>query len=434
MMSGVETVIPLPCAALHSSADECDALSAQQTSSSADVGPSCFPPASAELDTLASAAVAAATTYTTPRRSTGLATVTPGTIGGPPLPDDQAEDDEKQSSQPQTQKNSDEGEGTVEDEGGAIVSASDGTDDASVEEGASSSASNNLSSQRTVSMSSTASSVSEAGTPKEAAAATPTVRLGPRMTPRKDTRTLCPPSTCVKEDSGGDGITAIDSSSNLSELKPRNLDGILKNGEGHHHQQQHRAAAPGGPAYSSTLARLPPPTSTFLDGKISPLRSTTRRDESSKAIAHSNGVAFAVAGSTMKREFTPPPPVVSNETSSAKNSGLWLSPRTPMPPSSEYRVASAKSSSAGLTPRLTPGLGLTPTNFAIDFGRGHKKEGSMGAVDATNGKLIIPTYNISSSPSDASPRKNSLCMVAIPRRRTLHPLWWTELAVCHEHP
>lgn len=396
-MSGVETVMPIPCAALRSSASECEPLSAQQTSS-LDVGP-----ASAELDTLASAAVAAATTYTTPRRSTGLATVTPGTIGGPPLPDDEGKEDEQQSSQmqPQTQKNSDEGEGTVEDEGGAIVSASDGTDDASVEEGASASASNPLSSQRTVSMSSSATSLSEAANPKEAAAATPTVRLGPRMTPRKDTRTLCPPSTCVKDDGGGDGITAIDSSSNLSELKPRNLDGILKNGEGHH-QQQHRAAAPGGPAYSSTPARLPPPSSTFLDGKISPLRSSSRRNENSKANAPS-GVAFAIAGSTMKREFTPPPPMASSETSSAKSTGLWLSPRTPMPPSSEYRVASAKSSLAGLTPRLTPGLGLTPTNFAIDFGKGHKKEGSMGAVDANNGKLsFLPSIHISSSPSDSS--------------------------------
>jgi len=432
-MSGVETVVPIPCAALHSSASECEPLSAQQTSSLADVGPS---PAS-ELDTLSSTAAAeAATTYTTPRRSTGLATVTPGTIGGPPLPDDEEKEDERQSSQPQTQKNTDEGEGTVEDEGGAIVSASDGTDDASVEEGASSSASNPLSSQRTVSMSSSASSLSEAANPKVAAAATPTVRLGPRMSPRKDTRTLCPPSTCVKEDGGGDGITTIDSSSNMSELKPRNLDGILKNGEVHHHQQQHRAAAPGGPAYSTTPARLPPPTSTFLDGKISPLRSSTRRNENSKTIAPSNGVAFAVAGSTIKREFTPPPPMASNETSSAKSSGLWLSPRTPMPPSSEYlRVASAKSSLAGLTPRLTPGLGLTPTNFAIDFGRGHKKEGSMGAVDANNGKLIIPPQCITVfSYSSPSHPQNSLCMVAIPRRRTLHPLWRAELAVCHEHP
>jgi hypothetical protein len=32
--------------------------------------------------------------------------------------------------------------------------------------------------------------------------------------------------------------------------------------------------------------------------------------------------------------------------------------------------------------------GLTPTNFASDFGKGHRKEDSLNAMDASNGTSV----------------------------------------------
>lgn len=367
-MTSVETM-SLPCASLLDAVTIAAAtVEAELQLLSSDDGAS-----SAELDAIALASVAA-TTYTTPRRSTGLATVTPGTIGGPPVPaegDLQKEDSERQPLCLNT-----EGEGMTGKDESLLVPASSGTSNVSAkeEEVGASSVSSSKPPQRTVSMSSNSSSSLNVDAPTAVVPPpTPSVRLGPRVTPRKCTRTLCPPSTCVKGgDARGDSIamdsSSSSSSSNLSEatpLKPRNLDGILKNGEG-----KHRAVS--GQAHPSTPARLPPPISNFLADKISPLRSLARRNEKIKA-------------TVMKRELTPPPQFASTE--SAKSSGLWLSPRTPMPPALEYRAASAEFSLGGLTPsRMTPGVtpGLTPTNFACDFGKGHKKEGSMGAVDSNN--------------------------------------------------
>ena len=73
--------------------------------------------------------------------------------------------------------------------------------------------------------------------------------------------------------------------------------------------------------------------------------------------------------------------------------GMFLSPRTPHPHDQHHHTRSGVGGTAhkmsgissGMTPRgLNPGL--TPTNFAMDFGRGNRKEDGT-AVDPSNGML-----------------------------------------------
>eukprot|EP00574_Skeletonema_japonicum_P006972 CAMPEP_0201723158 /NCGR_PEP_ID=MMETSP0593-20130828/7294_1 /ASSEMBLY_ACC=CAM_ASM_000672 /TAXON_ID=267983 /ORGANISM="Skeletonema japonicum, Strain CCMP2506" /LENGTH=883 /DNA_ID=CAMNT_0048214223 /DNA_START=273 /DNA_END=2924 /DNA_ORIENTATION=+ len=99
--------------------------------------------------------------------------------------------------------------------------------------------------------------------------------------------------------------------------------------------------------------QLPPPT--FLAAKISPLRSKSSR---------------AKKADLKTRGKTPPPPPSSTAIAAASNSadqnnllspGMFLAPRTPRSAQSGV-IANAKTT------------GMTPTNFASDFGKGFKQQ------------------------------------------------------------
>mmetsp|Transcript_20588 Transcript_20588/g.31385 ORF Transcript_20588/g.31385 Transcript_20588/m.31385 type:complete len:860 (+) Transcript_20588:245-2824(+) len=97
--------------------------------------------------------------------------------------------------------------------------------------------------------------------------------------------------------------------------------------------------------------QLPPPT--FLAAKISPLRSKSSR---------------AKKGDVKTRGKTPPPPssaIAAASNNADKNNllspGMFLAPRTPRSTQSGV-LASAKTT------------GMTPTNFASDFGKGLKQQ------------------------------------------------------------
>jgi hypothetical protein len=68
------------------------------------------------------------------------------------------------------------------------------------------------------------------------------------------------------------------------------------------------------------------------------------------------------------------------------------------PPPPDYRAGggcasgSAKGliSMADMQHMQTPSAAMTPTNFASDFGRGHRKEGSLNALDVSNGAFSSP--------------------------------------------
>jgi len=215
------------------------------------------------------------------------------------------------------------------------------------------------------------------------------------------------PQTAVKRPAS----PAHSSSTNASPVKPRNLGGALaKKGRdtlsalfqgGSSSQPIERElkeeSCPSTPATQNNHS-IPAPSS-FLAAKISPLRSSTRR---------SNGASTSNKGvMQMAREETPPPQVDSID----KGFEMFLSPRTPKP----ITHFEKGTKSSGLTPRFTPGftMGLTPTNFASDFGKGHKKEGSMNALDANNvfAWLNTPTAEGLFSPTGL----NSLSVTNTPR-------------------
>lgn len=99
--------------------------------------------------------------------------------------------------------------------------------------------------------------------------------------------------------------------------------------------------------------------------------------------------------------------------------------------------------------------GLTPTNFASDFGKGHTKEDSLNAMDASNGTTLRPfhmtellmfvvhgsivriLYFISLFPPRIVCIKrvsHSICMASFSHgSRTLLPQWRTELTLGHEY-
>ncbi|KAL3777263.1 hypothetical protein ACHAW5_005412 [Stephanodiscus triporus] len=179
--------------------------------------------------------------------------------------------------------------------------------------------------------------------------------------------------------------------------------------------------------------RVPPPPSSFLAAKISPLRSSARRNnekggggKSSIATATTTTASFSV------REKTPPPPPPSGGMDSARLSTGWcLTPRTPKPPPSEYRVGGigggggcARGGAPTTTTTMTTDAQqhlhlqtpcrMTPTNFASDFGRAHRKEGSMNALDVSNvyAWLHSPTGQGLFTPSGGL---NSLSVTNTPR-------------------
>ena len=70
--------------------------------------------------------------------------------------------------------------------------------------------------------------------------------------------------------------------------------------------------------------------------------------------------------------------------------GMFLC--TPKPSGNNHRGSGngggASSSLSSRPSSIVPGL--TPTNFASDFGKGHRKEDSLNAMDASNGTSSVP--------------------------------------------
>lgn len=328
---------------------------AAASSSSAAAGSSA---AAAAAKALAAETVTAATTYTTPKRLAGLAAVTPSTLNR--MPDCSGQEEAQDQS---------EGEEVV-------VSAS--SIEETVAENAAASAVAFMVAMTTSSAPAApaatsvnpAISAAVAATKKiskAAISATPSIQLGPRVTPAARRNS---PQTAVKQQF---------SIAHSSPVIPRNLGGALaKKGDtsesalaavasaASSQQPGKQEECPFTPAAQNN--NIPAPSS-FLAAQISPLRSSSRRNgEKSK------GVMMMAP-----REKTPPPHPASSGLDRGKLSpGMFLSPRTP-----KFMTLFEKvTKTSGMTPGFTPGL--TPTNFASDFGRGHTKENSMNALDVSN--------------------------------------------------
>jgi hypothetical protein len=87
--------------------------------------------------------------------------------------------------------------------------------------------------------------------------------------------------------------------------------------------------------------------------------------------------------------------------------------------------------------------GMTPTNFASDFGRGHKREGSLDVSNGAFCQLMAFKFRVADFPQLTRefpqiyypPRARSVCLAPFPHRTgTIHPLRRAQLPVRHEHP
>lgn len=402
MATSVKTM-SLPCASSLSLLDAVAVAAAEQIDHSTAAASAIAAASSSAVAAVGMPAdsISAATTYTTPKRQAGLTAVTPSTLHG--TPDGLLDEDDEGELAAQTS----------EREGETIVSAS------STEETAGESiASPQKAAPAAPSTFSVSAAPVAAFTPgimasaQKISKATPSIQLGPRVTPaaRKN-----PPNTAVK----GKGSSSC---SHSSPVKPRNLDGALKTGESLQEDASQSLSAsaaasaahagapikeeecPSTPADQLQRSHIPAPSS-FFAANISPLRSSTRKNGDKN-----NGVSAAVAAAAMLGRVKTPPPADSSDMDPAKlTPGMFLSPRTPNPAVYYERIGTKTS---GMTPGLTPGL--TPTNFASDFGRGYKKEGGLNDVDASNvfAWLNSPGGQGLFSPSGAL---NSLSVTNTPR-------------------
>eukprot|EP00581_Thalassiosira_minuscula_P016847 CAMPEP_0183732530 /NCGR_PEP_ID=MMETSP0737-20130205/38657_1 /TAXON_ID=385413 /ORGANISM="Thalassiosira miniscula, Strain CCMP1093" /LENGTH=934 /DNA_ID=CAMNT_0025965559 /DNA_START=410 /DNA_END=3214 /DNA_ORIENTATION=- len=324
---------------------------------------------SAAAKALAAETVATATTtttsapYATPTRPGGMAAVTPSTLTGSP---DSGSSSSQEDSSAATAPRANGGSARREDD--AIVSASSAEETAAESAAASSMA--DMAGAATASlpafavnprppMSSAAKKISAA------VSATPSIHLGPRVSPA--VRRLNSSATPIVAGAGGGT-----SSASRKPLRMRGIPSSVSAPPSAVAAGAKRGDCPSTPvAGNSHHSNIPPPPSSFLAAKISPLRSKRNGEKSSV-----KGAPATASAAMAPREKTPPLPTASDNLDPTKLSpATFLSPRTPK----QWTHFDKGAKSSGLTPRFTPGL--TPTNFASDFGKGHKKEGSLNAMD-----------------------------------------------------
>ena len=284
-----------------------DPTAAPPSSSSAQNNPA----VATAAQTSASMAIAARN-YATPKRVGGLAAVTPGTPGDDGLVNTNAGGGTSQ--QHQQQESGQKNNHAQQQQGEGLASAP------SIDETAA--AASSPAKQPTARVAPAATVVK-----KFPIARPPSIQLGPRVSPamRKS-----PPKTVFKAAApaaGGQQVVGVGAPTRSSPMKPRNLDGALERGQSAAAGMALVAAAASAthqplplPMMKHELERvgdddiecpstpgapiIPPPPSSFLTCKISPMRSTSAKK--------SGGVGEKKEPQLLVREKTPPPPVASS--------------------------------------------------------------------------------------------------------------------------
>ena len=288
-----------------------DPTAAPPSSSSAQNNPA----VATAAQTSASMAIAARN-YATPKRVGGLAAVTPGTPGDDGLVNTNAGGGTSQQQQ-QQQASGQKGNHAKQQQGEGIASAP------SIDETAA--AASSPAKQPSARVAPAATVVK-----KFPIARPPSIQLGPRVSPamRKS-----PPKTVFKAapppSAGGQQVVGVGAPTRSSPMKPRNLDGALERGQSAAAGMALVAAAASAthqplplPMMKHELERvgdddiecpstpgapiIPPPPSSFLTCKISPMRSTSAKKSGGVGVGEKKQPQLLV------REKTPPPPVASS--------------------------------------------------------------------------------------------------------------------------